>query len=274
VIDLQPLADAARRFADMVPNRDRTITFYDLETTGFEGARDHLLEVGAAALHVDDTLNVWSQLFKPPVPITREITELTGISDADVADAATWNLSTATQLRDALADSDLGGYNIKGFDNRFLVAACARVGVDLDLTRARIVDGYVLWGKVERRDLASYVSRFAGRDHAGAHRAAADVVGTLDGLCGFLATFRDAPRTVQGIHDVSFPIDKNWIDAEGKFAWDANGNAVVNFGSKKGTPLALVDPGFFKWVIRSEFTPEQKTIAQNAIHGRLPVRTR
>ncbi len=59
----------------------------DFETTGISADEHTIIEIGA--IHVRDGREIqrFSHLVNPDRPIPREITQLTGISDADVADA-------------------------------------------------------------------------------------------------------------------------------------------------------------------------------------------
>ena len=50
---------------------------------------------------------------------------------------------------------------------------------------------------------------------------------------------------------------------------------VVNFGKNAGRTLrdlAENDPGFLRWIVRSDFSDEVRTIANDALMGKFPVR--
>ena len=51
--------------------------------------------------------------------------------------------------------------------------------------------------------------------------------------------------------------------------------AVINFGKNSGRrlrELAEEDPGFLRWMLRSDFSDEVKEIIKNALAGEFPVR--
>jgi len=64
-----------------------TYVALDLETTGLDADRDAIIEIGAVKFRADEILDTFSTLVNPGRPIPRQITELTGIRDDDVAGA-------------------------------------------------------------------------------------------------------------------------------------------------------------------------------------------
>jgi ATP-dependent DNA helicase DinG len=61
----------------------------DLETTGLDANRDAIIEIGAVRFQDDVILERFSTLINPRRPIPARIQQITGIHDADVADAPT-----------------------------------------------------------------------------------------------------------------------------------------------------------------------------------------
>ena len=266
--------------AALVPDRDRDVVGLDFETSGLSPDQDVILELGAACLTIDGRVVVTEQLYNPGRRVPDGILELTGLTQAELDAAPPWDRDAAFRAAAALSDCDFLGYNIKHFDLPFFKAQCAKVNVGFDYAAARIVDASAIWRQVETRTLADYVARFAGRDHAGAHRAVADVAGTASGLVGFLRTFPAVPRTIQGLHDVGFPRDPSWADAEGKLAW-RGGVLTINFGaSRRGQDVAALardrafkgGRSYLEWMVRADFPEDTKTILRDLLHGgKLPL---
>jgi DNA polymerase III epsilon subunit family exonuclease len=61
------------------------ITF-DVETTGLDPKNDEIIEIGIVKVEMGKICNQFSQLFKPSVPISRVITQITGIKPEDCRD--------------------------------------------------------------------------------------------------------------------------------------------------------------------------------------------
>ena len=92
----------------------------DLETTGLDAARDRITEVGMVRFTLDGPLEQFATLVNPGIPIPLQITQITGISDADVRDAPYFD-SLRADVEAFLGESALVGQNL-GFDLAFLEA--------------------------------------------------------------------------------------------------------------------------------------------------------
>lgn len=57
------------------------IVCFDIETTGLDKRRDVITEIGAVVLRNGEVVEQFSTFADPERPLTREITELTGITD-------------------------------------------------------------------------------------------------------------------------------------------------------------------------------------------------
>ncbi|MFI5182237.1 MAG: exonuclease domain-containing protein [Thermoanaerobaculia bacterium] len=265
--DLPPgLVDALRPLCD-----GRPIVFFDLETTGTEKTLDRIVEIAAIAILPDGPPRLFDRRVNPGVRIPSEAAAIHGISDADVKDAPTFR-ELAPSLLEFLGDADLAGYNIRGFDVPLLQKEFERAGVAFRLDGRRIVDMQTIFFRKEPRDLAAALRFFAGREHAGAHAALADVVAAAEVLAGQLRRYPDLPRTLDGLHEFSVPAEGRWVDPDKRFAW-RDGEAVFAFGNLKGKSLALVaetKPEYLDWMIRGDFPEPAKEIARNARRGVFP----
>jgi hypothetical protein len=92
----------------------RAISILDLETTGTFVEIDRIVEIGILKVLPDGTERRYSQRVNPEIRIPQEATAIHGISDADVADAPTFK-KIAREVERFLRDSDLAGFNLKGF---------------------------------------------------------------------------------------------------------------------------------------------------------------
>lgn len=106
---------------------DRPLAFVDLETTGATATADRITEIGIVTLDGGVTWE-WSQLINPEQPIPPFIQNLTGISDAMVADAPTF-AERAREVLERLEGHIFIAHNAR-FDYGFLKNEFKRVGID------------------------------------------------------------------------------------------------------------------------------------------------
>lgn len=101
----------------------------DLETTGGSSVHDRITEI--AAVRVENGVEVarWSTLVNPGVPIPPFIQSLTGISDAMVAHAPTFD-AVAQQLLALLDGAVFVAHNVH-FDHGFVQNALQRLGTPI-----------------------------------------------------------------------------------------------------------------------------------------------
>ncbi len=92
----------------------------DLETTGLEAERDAIIEIGCVKLIDGRVVAEWTSLVNPGRPIPLKITQLTGISDADVADAPSLR-HVGHELTRFIGTLPVVGHNV-GFDLGFMQA--------------------------------------------------------------------------------------------------------------------------------------------------------
>lgn len=109
------------------------VIVFDLETTGFSPRWHEIIQIAAARLGPDGaTIDTFSTYIRPSRAIPAHITELTGIADADVADAphAPEALRAfARFIADAGPAATLVAHNGHRFDLRFITETCARHGL-------------------------------------------------------------------------------------------------------------------------------------------------
>jgi len=98
----------------------RTFIALDLETTGLDKDRDAIIEVGAIKFRDDAPVDRYSTLVNPGRPIPYEITQLTGITDRDLAGKPRFDQVAAAIMR-FVGSAPVVGHNVS-FDLGFLRA--------------------------------------------------------------------------------------------------------------------------------------------------------
>lgn len=98
---------------------DRTLVALDLETTGLNPERDHIIEVGAVRFRVDGTiLDQYQCLVNPGQALTFRISQLTGITNEELAQAPPWH-QVRKEVAAFIGTSPIVGHNVS-FDINFL----------------------------------------------------------------------------------------------------------------------------------------------------------
>jgi len=252
----------------------RPLVCLDLETTGTMPEKDRIVQIATAKILPDGAVSPWASLVNPEMPIPIKATEIHGKTDAMVADAPTFT-KVAPAIRSILSGSDLAGFSIKQFDQRLLAAEFRRAQLDDPTDGAMILDAKAIFFKKEPRTLVAAVGFYGIENelvNRQAHDASSDVEATVGVLAAQLQRYPDLPRTVKGLHD--YTREPDWIDSDGKFRWE-NGIPTIGFGTHKGTSLADLaasEPGYLEWILKKNFSGEVKTIARDALGGKLPIR--
>ena len=156
----------------------------------------------------------------------------------------------AAGLARRLDGCDLAGFGISGFDLPLLAAEFARAGIPFRLTGRAVLDALGVFQSHEPRDLSAAVRFYLGRDHAGAHSAAADTLAAAAEILDEQVRRYGLPVTPAALHAALVE-----VDVAGKFR-RADGGVAFAFGKYAGRPLADVaaaDPGDLEWVLARPF---------------------
>jgi|SRR5579859_649103 len=249
-------------------NLQRPLVIPDVETTGVNVEQDRIVEFAFVMLYPvgDSRPDVeWRSLINPGRPIPPEVTKVHHISDADVVDKMGWD-KVAPSIAKRFVDCDFAGKNVR-FDLQFIAAETARSGVEWSYAGARVIDVDRIMHIAEPRTLSDLYQRAFGKPLEGAHGALTDVKATVEVLEWQFQTFTKVPTSVDTLHKLLWP---GQIDSEGKFKF-VDRVPTVNFGKKyKGVPMHRVDPSFWGWMQKENFSDEVKAIARRAARGEFP----
>ena len=251
----------------------RPLAFFDIESTGVVPQRDRIVEIAVMKIMPAGTSRTTVRRLNPGMPIPPGATAIHGITDADVADCPQF-ADIADKLLSYLDGCDLAGYNILGFDVPLLEAEFKRVGLDFNTTDRKIIDAYNIFRKLYPRTLTAAYKFFCGKDLEGAHGADADTEATFEVLLGQLAKHPELPRDTAALAEWSDNSDPDAIDRNRRFKFNGD-EAVVNFGKYAGRTLKDIaenEPGFLRWIIKSDFPDDVRSIAEKALIGIFPER--
>lgn len=242
-------------------NLKNPIIFFDLETTGLDVAKDRIVELCYIKVEPNGNEETKTMRINPECHIPKVCTNIHGISDEDVKDCPTFK-QVASSLAQTFEGCDLAGYNSNKFDIPMLVEEFMRAGVDIDLSKRKLVDVQNIYHKMERRTLIAAYKYYCGKDLTNAHSAIADTQATYEVLEAQLDRYPDDLK-----NDVQFLADfsrvGNNIDFAGRFVYAEDGTELVNFGKYKGVPVKEVltkDPGYYGWIMQGDFTMNTKQV--------------
>ena len=175
------------------------LVIVDVETTGWLADQAAITEIGAVRLGSGQHMTEFSALVNPGMPIPDHICELTGITEAMVANAPGIGSVLPEFLRFA-AGCVIVAHNAP-FDIDFLAAACEQSG--LEWPRPAVIDTAILsrmlLGRQEVPDhrLATLACHFNSATGP-CHRALADAKATAAVLRGLLGVLASGPRLASG----------------------------------------------------------------------------
>ena len=269
-------------------NLTKPLVVFDLETTGLDLVNDRIIQISYIKVHPDGKEERGDYLVNPEKPIPAEVSALTGISDADVANAKTFK-QLSSDLEAKFKGCDFAGFNSNHFDIPLLAEEFLRAGIDFDFGKCRLIDVQTIFHKMERRNLAAAYKFYCGRkmeEDFAAHRADQDTEATYRVLQGELDRYdplkaetpdRALPNDMDYLAE--FSKANNYVDFAGRIIWkemvdakneiikDKDGkplmHEVFNFGKYKGWGVAEVlrrDPGYYSWMLSSDFTNNTKQV--------------
>ena len=272
----------------MLLNLTKPLIVFDLETTGLDLVKDRIIQISYIKVSPNGDEERENLYINPEKEIPKEVVELTGISDADVASAPTFK-QKAKELADKFTGCDFAGFNSNRFDVPMLAEEFLRAGVDFDFSKCRLIDAQNIFHKMERRNLAAAYEFYCGRkmeEDFTAHKADEDTEATWRVLQGQIEMYSaekqdDPERILKNDMDelANFSSMNDNVDFAGRIVWkdltDKDGNTllhdtgkprrheVFNFGKYRGWDVAEVlrkDPGFYSWILANDFTYNTKQI--------------
>lgn len=242
---------------------EKPLIILDLETSDKEIDKAYIIEFAAIKIYPDGNKENLAMLINPGFDISSEIEDLTHIKNEDLEGALDLR-HYAEAIRDFIGEGYVCGYNVRNFDGPVLVESLARIGMHIQIQQENILDVMEMFFKVQPRNLAAAVTKYAGRGHTDAHRAMPDVVACHDVLVGMLATHPELPANVQ---DLVAATRKDFrLDMAGYIAINADGVPCFTFGKHKDQPCAS-QRGYLKWMISQGSFPENTKAVVDAILG-------
>jgi DNA polymerase III subunit epsilon len=264
-------------------NLDRDLVVFDVETTGLNVIRDRILQIGLIKIHKngapDEELEM---LINPSIPISEESMSIHGITPKDLVNKPTF-VEIGQKIYDFIGDSDLAGYNHARFDVPMLMEEFARIGLNFDLSKRRLIDVQRIFYKMEPRNLKAAYRLYVGGEMESAHDALADVKATLAVFKGQLTRYEGQNLIDDDGNVIETPIkndmeslhlftnDLNFIDATQKLRRQPDGSVIFTFGkyaNQKMDDVWRQEKNYFNWILEKEFSVQVKQFIRDFVQSK------
>lgn len=237
----------------------KPIIYFDTETTGVDTETARIVELACIKYNPDGTKEEKTVRFNPTVPISKEATDVHGITDEMVKDCPTFK-QCSKGIWNWFSYCDLAGFNTDTFDIPLLNAEFERAGLEGINWNPNLLDVLKLYRLLYPNNLSSVYKRLTGKELEGAHGALADITATkevLDLLLPKLKEITEGPVETVAEIDAFMQGDKKRFDLAGKMYIDSDGVVKWNF-SKNKDKAVLSDLGFVNWFNQQGFPQESK----------------
>lgn len=231
---------------------DRPLAFIDLETTGTNIAKDHIIEIAIVKAMPDGSSISKTKRINPGIHIPKETTDIHGIKDEDVKDCPTFK-EVANELKQFIGDSDLAGYNSDRFDIPLLVEEFLRIDLDLNMKDRKLIDVQTIFHQMEKRTLGAAYQFYCKKELIDAHSAEADATATYEILKAQIDHYDELKEDVPSLS--KYTTKDEFVDY-GRRILRKNGVEIFNFGKYKGKPVREVlkkEPQYYDWIMKADF---------------------
>ena len=267
-------------------NLTKPLIIFDLESTGLDISKDHIIQISYIKVLPDGTEKRGNHFVNPGMRLPAVITEITHITDEMLASAPSFK-ELAPTLVEEFTGCDFAGFNSNRFDIPLLAEELLRAGQNFDFSECRLIDVQTIFHKMERRNLAAAYKFYCGRkmeEDFQAHLADQDTEATyrvLQGQLDMYAPGKQEEEERQLSNDMDelaqFSKQNDFVDFAGRMIWDdvkgPDGKPLLdsegkprkqeyfNFGKYKGQTVADVlrrDPGYYSWIMSNDFPLDTK----------------
>jgi DNA polymerase III subunit epsilon len=138
---------------------EKNFAIVDVETTGGSPFFNRVIEIGLLRVEKGEVVKEYKQLLNPGIPIPEFITDMTGISEADVADQPTFE-DVADEVLALFEDAIFVAHNSQ-FDYGFLKEEFRRIGYGFNTDQLCTVRlSRALFKEHKRHNLTALIERY------------------------------------------------------------------------------------------------------------------
>jgi len=241
-------------------NLFRPLCFFDLETTGINITNDRIVEIGILKIFPDGKTKEMNKLVNPEMTIPKEASDIHGITNDKVDSMPTFK-QISKEIYSFIEESDLAGFNSDRFDIPLLVEEFLRAEIDFNFKKMLTIDVQTIFHKMEQRTLSAALKFYCKRENEKAHSAMNDTRATYNVLMAQLEKYSDLEPNVKFLNQ--FSSRNKSADYAGFIIFNDIERECFGFGKYKGKEVEEVlkqDPGYFGWILNSDFPRFTKKI--------------
>ena len=250
----------------------RPLVVLDVETTGTWVEKDRIVEIALMRCTPDGSQDTFHSRVNPGMPIPPRVSQVIGLSDADVKDAPPFR-AIAPQVAAFIGDADLGGFNIERFDLPLLERELFEAGIKFERRGRVFYDAQRIYHLHERRTLTAAYRFYCDKTLVSAHTALGDVEAALEILAAQVTRYGDPAQGIESLRDFQYEQIDDYFDEERKFRW-WNGELYPTFGkyARKQSlrEIAQRDRSYVEWLLTTDFPEEVKAMLRDLLAGRPP----
>ncbi len=250
----------------------RPLVALDLETTGTWIEKDRIVEIALLRCEPDGTQTTFTSRVNPGVPIPARVSQIIGITDADVKDAPPFSAIAPTVFA-FIGDADLGGFNVERFDLPLLERELYAAGLKFERRGRVIYDAQKIYHLHEKRTLKAAYQFYCQKELVNAHTAQGDAEASLEILAAQVVRYGKPEEGVESLRAFEYERVDDYFDDERKFRW-WNRQLYPVFGKyarkQSVVEIAQKDRPYFEWLLTTDFSEPVKQMLRGVLEGRLP----
>ena len=245
---------------------DKIIVVLDIETTGTDKLKDHIIQL--SAIKVDTEANKVIESFNEYIRPEGNYSIAIGaylkhhIHQDFLKDKPTFR-TIGPKFLDFLKDLPILTYNGISFDLPFLAQEYKNIGIEFCPTSHKLYDAYKEELRRNSNSLSATYKRYCGKtmEESGlvAHDAFSDIKATY-------GIFKYQNKTDE-VKDIKMLSDDNMVST---IDWEGEEKVVVTFGKYKNVPIDFIakyDPAYINWLLSINMSKMSKNIILSVVNN-------
>lgn len=248
---------------------EKSIIYFDIESTGVETDSARIIELACIKFNTDGSKEEKTILVNPNIPIPIEASSVHNITNEMVKDKPPFK-QYAQSIRNWFDGCDLAGFNSDNYDIPLLSAEFERSGLQGINWNPALLDIMKLYRLLYPNSLSDVYKRLTGKGLEGAHGALVDILATKEIADILIPKLKETTeKTLETVFEIDDFLqgDKKRFDLAGKLWKDSEDVIRYNFGKDKDKSVKE-EQGFGRWMLNQSFSQETKNKLKEILNGK------